>query len=341
MNDLSLFDPLTPPSTEVRSNNSQSDIPSSTDPTTISGAGATTDSLEVLLAVRLDQNFLEGNEEDHDERVRAWCKWLKGMPSGAEHVSVQGIYRSCSTLVILSLPVLLWNLLPDNPAYSFVGFIRSPNLLHHPSALKNQKGTDQELKHILSDGESKVGKQSVYDNHHIQSNLAQIAQQPAQTFDDILEAMGKPRLIRAPFSIITQSTLTSPTSSEMATQRNSITSVDGNDKLLPQTPTYEPYGYKFIPHAEYESTYSRGRKSSRDNVFRIPKTDDNKYQETTANTRDTKRSNSRTHIAMRNAERPPHSPFVHRTARSRDSGYSEDEEGERYATRVAKIGGQL
>jgi hypothetical protein len=74
----------------------------------------------VLLSVAL--------EEDQVLDVASCSRWLKSFPLLAKHVSIEGVYRSYSTLVILSVPVVLWNLLPDHLATNFIGFVRSANL---------------------------------------------------------------------------------------------------------------------------------------------------------------------------------------------------------------------
>jgi hypothetical protein len=37
-------------------------------------------------------------------------------------------------MLIISMPIALWNLLPDDPAYSFVGFVNSSNLAPQSAA---------------------------------------------------------------------------------------------------------------------------------------------------------------------------------------------------------------
>jgi hypothetical protein len=101
----------------------------STAPTTISGSSNANKGPQVLLAVRLeDDGFLDGFEEDGVQRLRKWCDWLKLIPEGVKDISIQGVYKSFSTLVLMSMPVVLWNTLPDNPAYSFIGFVTSTNM---------------------------------------------------------------------------------------------------------------------------------------------------------------------------------------------------------------------
>lgn len=57
-------------------------------------------------------------------------KWLKDFPAVAKCVHVEGVYRSdeSSTVLLLILPVALWDLLPGDPAISFVAFVRSRHL---------------------------------------------------------------------------------------------------------------------------------------------------------------------------------------------------------------------
>jgi hypothetical protein len=69
-------------------------------------------------------------ETDQDLDVRAFAQWLRQFPALAQYAKIQGVYRGYSTLVLAALPVVIWNLLPENPAYNFVGYARSDNLMH-------------------------------------------------------------------------------------------------------------------------------------------------------------------------------------------------------------------
>lgn len=75
----------------------------------------------VLLTVAL--------EEDQVLDAASCARWLKQFPLLAKYVSVEGVYRSYSTLLLLSVPVVLWDLLPDHPATQFVGYVKSRNLV--------------------------------------------------------------------------------------------------------------------------------------------------------------------------------------------------------------------
>ncbi|KAJ3529242.1 hypothetical protein NM208_g9853 [Fusarium decemcellulare] len=80
----------------------------------------------VLLTVAL--------EEDQVLDTASCARWLKQFPLLAKHVSVEAVYRSYSTLLLLSVPVVLWDLLPDHPATQFVGYVKSRNLMPRDAA---------------------------------------------------------------------------------------------------------------------------------------------------------------------------------------------------------------
>ncbi|KAH7336533.1 heterokaryon incompatibility protein-domain-containing protein [Rhexocercosporidium sp. MPI-PUGE-AT-0058] len=59
--------------------------------------------------------------------VGAWNKWLKDCPAFVKYARVEGMYKSHSTLLLISLPVVIWDLLPDDLACSFIGYVESVN----------------------------------------------------------------------------------------------------------------------------------------------------------------------------------------------------------------------
>ena len=75
----------------------------------------------VIMSIALDS--------DQELDSNAFCHWMKTFPALAKYSKIQGIYRGYSTLILTSIPVFIWNLLPENPAYNFVGYTRSDNLL--------------------------------------------------------------------------------------------------------------------------------------------------------------------------------------------------------------------
>ena len=60
--------------------------------------------------------------------VNAWEQWLGQFPALAKYIKVQGVFESHSTLLLLSVPISIWSMLPDHDACNFVAFIRSNNL---------------------------------------------------------------------------------------------------------------------------------------------------------------------------------------------------------------------
>lgn len=71
-------------------------------------------------------------EDNQRLDLNAWEQWLASFPALAKYVKVQGVFKSHSTLLLLSMPVTVWDLLPDDQACSFVAFIRSNNLVNKP-----------------------------------------------------------------------------------------------------------------------------------------------------------------------------------------------------------------
>ncbi|KAK7414374.1 hypothetical protein QQX98_006739 [Neonectria punicea] len=70
--------------------------------------------------------------EDHQRLdINAWEQWLSAFPAMAKYVKVQGVFKSHSTMLLVSMPVTIWDMLPEDHATSFVAFIRSNNLMNH------------------------------------------------------------------------------------------------------------------------------------------------------------------------------------------------------------------
>jgi hypothetical protein len=58
---------------------------------------------------------------------KSWLEWIRNARAEAKGIRIDGVYDSFSTLVLLRMPATVWGLLPNNPAYSFVGFDTSNN----------------------------------------------------------------------------------------------------------------------------------------------------------------------------------------------------------------------
>ncbi|TVY18793.1 hypothetical protein LARI1_G005192 [Lachnellula arida] len=68
-------------------------------------------------------------EEDQTSDVEAWYACVREIPALAAYAVVEGIYKSYSTMLLVSIPLLLWNMIPDDPAVFFVAYVLSNNLL--------------------------------------------------------------------------------------------------------------------------------------------------------------------------------------------------------------------
>ena len=91
-------------------------------------------------------------EEDQWLFTDKWVDWLRSVPGLVKYAKVEGVFKSGSSLILLSLPVAMWNLLPKQPAVAFVGFVTSSNILcdnaaskHHDQATRSIKSTDDHV----------------------------------------------------------------------------------------------------------------------------------------------------------------------------------------------------
>lgn len=75
----------------------------------------------VLLSIAL--------EKDQNLDKEEWIDWYRRIPAKIVGAKFQGVFRSDSTLLLVSMPISVWDGLKDNPAYSFINFIKSGNLL--------------------------------------------------------------------------------------------------------------------------------------------------------------------------------------------------------------------
>ena len=76
----------------------------------------------MLISISLDQDQSLPSAE-------RCSRWLSAFPGLAKHVKVEGVFDSYSTLLILSIPVVVWDKLPDNPACQVINYVTSRNLL--------------------------------------------------------------------------------------------------------------------------------------------------------------------------------------------------------------------
>jgi hypothetical protein len=80
------------------------------------------DTAKVLITVKLDDRI--------PPNLAEWRNWLRGqIPTNVAKIEVEGVFEGNSKVVLLRLPVAIWDMLPDHDAYSFVGYVRSSNLV--------------------------------------------------------------------------------------------------------------------------------------------------------------------------------------------------------------------
>ena len=110
-------------SQDVEMEDSSNDSATTSIPSSVSslGSGSEQSFPIVLIAVAL--------EENQSLQLDTWVEWLRDIPAIAKYARVEGIYESYSTLMLISLPIHIWDLIPNNPAVSFVGFIKSQDYL--------------------------------------------------------------------------------------------------------------------------------------------------------------------------------------------------------------------
>ncbi|KAK0624106.1 hypothetical protein B0T14DRAFT_428332 [Immersiella caudata] len=72
-----------------------------------------TDGPDVLVACRLkDQNI----------DAEKWKSWLANAAEGAKGIKIAAVYPSFSLLLLVKMPIAVWDMLPVSPAMSFVGY---------------------------------------------------------------------------------------------------------------------------------------------------------------------------------------------------------------------------
>jgi hypothetical protein len=67
-------------------------------------------------------------EENQQLDATQCARWLDKFPLLAKWVKVEAVFPSYSTLMILSVPMPIWDMLPEHPACSFIGYITAPEL---------------------------------------------------------------------------------------------------------------------------------------------------------------------------------------------------------------------
>jgi hypothetical protein len=76
--------------------------------------------------------------------MKQCLRWLEGVPLLGKWAKIEGVYPSFSTLIVLSMPISVWNMLPDHPACTFIGYVTGPGF--HPESAKAKGFSTEHLK---------------------------------------------------------------------------------------------------------------------------------------------------------------------------------------------------
>ena len=90
---------------------------------------------QVLISVVLGEDYKDGAEIFSD--------WLCKVPGKVESVHIQAAFHHGSTLLLVSMPIAVWDLLPSHQAYSLVEFVKSDNLLLPPVSTESSSPARQ------------------------------------------------------------------------------------------------------------------------------------------------------------------------------------------------------
>ena len=126
---------MEPPTTQKQNSHSGSSSSSGTD-SIIIDEDVSMSSQSSLELVWLDPDFCSPKalislalKEDQYLRIDDWVDWLRSVPALVKYARVDGKYKSGSPLLLLTIPIVIWDLLPADPAINFVGFVNSHNLI--------------------------------------------------------------------------------------------------------------------------------------------------------------------------------------------------------------------
>jgi hypothetical protein len=117
------------------------------------------DAPRLLFAIRLEENI-----RAEDLSPEYFIEWLRAIPTAVEEVKVEAGFKSDSTLLLVSVPLLLWPYLPQCPATFLLGPIRSlnimasrdPNLARQPPKVFSRGGAKEKTVAAIDDKEVEV-----------------------------------------------------------------------------------------------------------------------------------------------------------------------------------------
>ncbi len=82
-----------------------------------------------IIQERREESVLIHLHLSGDPAPKAWNEWLTtNIPEAIAKVQIGAVYRSYSTVLVISISLELWSFFPQNAAYSYIGIVRSDNL---------------------------------------------------------------------------------------------------------------------------------------------------------------------------------------------------------------------
>jgi hypothetical protein len=76
---------------------------------------------KVLLSIAFEEDQWLDKEE--------WLEWLLSIPALTKHAHLEAVFKSDSALLLVTLPVAVWDMLPEELSCSFLGFVYSRNMI--------------------------------------------------------------------------------------------------------------------------------------------------------------------------------------------------------------------
>ncbi len=199
-------------------------------PTTLPSPVSLAEGTRVLLAVSV--------AEDVAHNVAQWVSWLTtAAPWDVSKVDVrlECMYKSHSTLLLVSVPIVGWNRLPESAAYKFIGFIKSGNLIYG-KANRGPIAEMQPIADIAVSGESSTDARS---KRRIFTNTQHRNQYPPVT-----TTSGAPQTISMPNQTVSSR-------APGADRHSSQSWLPENDELLmrarQQGMNWQPIASKYFP----------------------------------------------------------------------------------------------
>lgn len=108
-----------------------------------------------LIKVALDKNGFEKAD------ISEWAKWILKAPSdavgvhvGTGEVTIESFYQSCSSMLIVKLPVYVWSWMEKDPSITFLGYVSGDNQAASINEKITREAESTEIKHQNHPGDT-------------------------------------------------------------------------------------------------------------------------------------------------------------------------------------------